>query len=147
MPAYFDNIKVELIGAINPAIFADWQELSWPGNSNPATIGPDADPDGDGHTNFLEWALRLDPSRPDNFLPTMARDGDYLLFTYKRRKTAPGEATYRVEWSDSLANDWSDFEVVPAPANSIDATTESVTTSLPASPAGRRFVRVKVNQP
>ena len=146
MPTYYDNIKVELIGAINPAVFADWQEIIWPGNSDPTTNGPNADPDGDGNTNFLEWALRLDPTRPDTFQPATLRDGDYLLYTYKRRKTAPGEATYRVEWSDTLANDWSNIDVVTAPANSIDATTESVTASIPVGSSAGRFVRLKISE-
>jgi hypothetical protein len=147
MPATYDNIELELIGGLNPAIFADWQELTWPGITDANTIGPDADPDGDGRGNFLEWALRLDATRPDTFQPGLVRDGDFLLFTYPRRKTAPGEASFTVEWSDTLGNDWTDLDVVNAPPNSIDATRESVTASIPAGTAGRRFVRVRVVDP
>jgi hypothetical protein len=147
MPAYYDNIKVELIGGINPAFFSDWQEISWPGNSDPAVISPHADPDSDGTSNFLEWALRLDPNKPDHFQPVVLRDGDYLLFTYQRRKTAPGEANFQVEWSDTLGNDWSTHEVVTAPANPIDGTAESITASLPLGNNSKRFIRVKVSSP
>jgi hypothetical protein len=144
MPATYDNLSVELVGGPDPAVFADWQALTWPGVGDPATIGPDADPDGDGRGNFLEWALRLDPTRPDPFQPGLLRDGDFLLFTYQRRKTAPGEASWRVEWSDTLGNDWTDLDVVTAPPNALDATRESVTASVPAGNQARRFVRLRV---
>ena len=147
MPATYDNIELELIGGKDPALFADWQALTWPGVGDPNLIGPDADPDGDGRGNFLEWALRLDATRPDPFQPGLVRDGDFLLFTYPRRRTAPGEASWRVEWSDTLGNDWTELDVVNAPPNPIDATRESVTASIPAGPAGRRFVRVAVGGP
>ncbi|TAE77929.1 MAG: hypothetical protein EAZ65_04095 [Verrucomicrobia bacterium] len=145
MPATYDNLQVELIGGLNPAFFADWQELTWPGVGDSNIIGLDADPDGDGRGNFLEWALRLDATAPDPFQPGLVRDGDFLLFTYPRRKTALGEATFTVEWSDTLGNDWTDLDVVNAPPNPIDATRESVTASIPAGTVGRRFVRVRVS--
>ena len=147
MPATYDNLAVESIGGLNPAVFADWKSLTWPGVGDTNIIGPNADPDGDGRGNFLEWALRLDATRPDSFLPGLVRDGDFLLFTYPRRKTAPGEATFTVEWSDTLGNDWTNLDVVTAPPNPIDATRESVTASIPAGTAGRRFVRVRVTAP
>jgi hypothetical protein len=147
MPATYDNLQVELIGGLNPAVFADWQALTWPGVGDTNIIGPNADPDGDGRGNFLEWALRLDATRPNSFQPGLVRDGDFLLFTYPRRKTAPGEATFTVEWSDTLGNDWTNLDVVTAPPNPIDATRESVTASIPAGTAGRRFVRVRVTAP
>ena len=146
MPATYDNLKVELVGGpqTDTAIFADWQQVTWPGITDPNTIGPDADPDADGITNLLEWALLLDPTSPDTFKPAFSRDGDYLLFTYTRRKTAPGEASFQVERSDNLGNDWSADDVVTAPAQSIDDTSESVVTNIPVGPDGRRFVRVRV---
>jgi hypothetical protein len=147
MPATYDNLTVELIGGLDPAVFADWQELTWPGVSDPATIGPEADPDGDGRGNLLEWALRLDPTSSDSFQPALARDGDFLLFTYQRRKTAPGEAIWRVEWSDTLGNDWTDLDVVTAPPNPLDATRESVTASLPRGDDLKRFIRLRVSTP
>lgn len=143
MPAYYDNIQVELIGGPNPAILEDWQEITWPGILDPLVIGADADPDRDGNSNFLEWALHLDPLKPDGFTPALVRDGDFLLFSYQRRRIAPGEASFRVEWSDTLQN-WTHEEVVTAPANPVDGTRESVTASIPKGDAGRRFVRVRI---
>lgn len=143
MPAFYDNIKVELIGGLSPAIFEDWQEITWPGISDPLVIGPDADPDHDGNSNFLEWALHLDPLKPDVFMPALVRDGDFLLLSHQRRKTAPGEAGFVVEWSENLL-DWTSADVVTAPANSVDATRESISASIPKGNGERRFVRVRI---
>ena len=116
--------------SLDPAIFADWQQLTWPGETNTNIIGPDKDPDGDGLTNFLEWALHLNPTAPGNFNPVFAKSGATLQYTYFRRKTAPGEAVYQVEWSDTLAAPWT--PIASDPPVSTGATTESVTTSVPA---------------
>ena len=143
MPAYYDNVKVELAGGTSPAVFADWQTLNWPNNSDPATTGPLADPDGDGAKNLLEWALNLDATRPGGFTPAFTRDGEFLLYTYTRRKTAPGEAVFQVEWSDTLGNDWSTSGVTAYQPAPIDVTSESVVVAIPAGAGEKRFIRLK----
>jgi hypothetical protein len=149
MPATYDNITLELIGDIlpDPAVFHDWQHIIWPGISDLAISGPDRDPDHDGTANLLEWALHLDPTAPDHFQPALQPGPTEIGFTYLRRKTAPGEATFQVEWSDTLGDDWSTAGVVTSPAQSINATTESVQATLPAATGGRRFIRVRVHLP
>jgi hypothetical protein len=147
MPVYYDNIKVEVIGTTptpDPGIFADWQEITWPGNNDVDTIGPDADPDGDGIINLLEWGLHLDATEPDVFAPTFIKNGAVLDFTYVRRKTAPGEATFRVEWSETLANDWSAAGVIEDAPVSINTTSESLHATVPAGPNGKCFIRVRI---
>ncbi len=126
----------------DPGSFLDWQSLTWPGETNPAIIGPDADPDHDGLGNFLEWALHLDPTASDSFQPDFEKNGNVLDFTYIRRKTAPGEASFTVEWSDTFAAPWT--PAVSAPPVSLDATRESVHTAIPAGSNGSRFVRVRI---
>jgi plastocyanin len=128
----------------NPGVFADWQALTWPGIDDPEITGPSADPDGDSRVNLLEWALHLDPNQADGFTPAITVPGDTVEFTYTRRKTAPGEVSFFVEWSDTLGDDWSDVDVVSDPPVSIDATRESVRCTLPAGLSGRRFMRVLV---
>jgi hypothetical protein len=148
MPAYFDNIILEVIGGTNPAYFTDWQDLTWPGVTDGSIIGLDVDPDSDGLTNLAEWALHLDPKKGAPFVPAMVFDGDFILHTYTRRKTAPGEASFHVEWSDTLAtDDWSELDVVTSPPVSIDATSESVTSSIPLGTIERRFIRVRISRP
>jgi surface-anchored protein len=45
--------------------FVRWQKAQWPGVTDPAVIGPDADPDRDTVVNGVEYALGLDPHQPD----------------------------------------------------------------------------------
>jgi autotransporter-associated beta strand protein len=132
---------------LDPAIFTDWQALVWPGTTDPETIGPDADPDGDGRKNSLEWALLLDPKLPDVFTPGFILNGGTIEITYTRRKVAPGEAGYQVEWSDTLGDEWSDADVITDPPVSLSTTGESVRSSVPAGSGGRRFVRVRITLP
>ena len=128
---------------LDPAVFRDWQALVWPGIDDPETIGPDADPDDDGRNNSLEWALLLDPKVPDVFTPTFNLSAGTIETTYTRRKIAPGEGNYQVVWSDSLAGDWSDSNVLTDSPVLLSTTGESVRSTLPAGAGGRRFVRVR----
>ena len=131
----------------DPGIFSDWQELVWPGVTDPAIIGPEADPDSDGRSNLLEWALHLDPKLPDSFIPELSLHAGVLEIVYDRRKIAPGEANFEVVWSDHLLNDWSSAGVTTDLPLSLSPTLEQVRSTVPAGSAGRRFVRVKVTQP
>ena len=145
MPAYFDNITLDLIGGTNPAWFTDWQDITWPGGTAETITVPSADPDSDGLPNQLEWALHLDPKLSSPFVPAMVFDGDSMLYTYTRRKIAPGQSTFHVEWSDTLnADDWSELDVFPSPPVSIDDTRESVTCAIPIGPENRRFIRLRL---
>ena len=138
------TLFVEAASGLNPDNFAGWQSLIWPGEINPAVIGYDADPDRDGLPNFLEWALRLDPQTPDVFNAVLTRNGAFLEYAYTRRRIAPGAAAFRVEWSDKLANDWSDSGVTQSAPVPINATSESVTATLPAGSVNARFVRLRI---
>ena len=60
-------------GVAWPLTYAAWQSLSWdlPYSTNNLVSGPQADPDGDGICNFLEYAFGTDPHR-FNTLPQLA---------------------------------------------------------------------------
>jgi len=128
---------------LDPAIFADWQSITWPGVSDPGIIGPDMDPDHDGNSNFMEWALLLDPNKPDGFTPILTINGNVLEYTYTRRNTAPGEASFSVEWSDSLAPPWTSAGpgtvIADGPGQTVKAT---LSAGVPS-----RFVRLKITTP
>jgi PKD domain len=132
---------------LDPGVFADWQSLTWPGVADPATTSPQADPDGDGLANFLEWALHLDPKTPGVFNAVLIKNGAVLEYTYTRRKTAAGSAVFLVEWSDTLGSDWSAAGVTTAPPVSINASSETVTATVSAGPGRTRFVRLRVTVP
>lgn len=48
-----------------PTEFAAWIHHFFPDETDPAVIGPDANPDGDPWPNFVEFAFGLDPTQPD----------------------------------------------------------------------------------
>jgi regulation of enolase protein 1 (concanavalin A-like superfamily) len=141
------TLAVEVTLPPDPADFSDWQQLTWPGVTNPQIIGPAADPDADGLNNLLEWALHLNATSPETFKPAIAKTDAILEYTYTRRKTAPGEAIYQVEWSDTLGNDWSSAGVTSDPPVQINSTTESVRSTAPAGTASRRFLKLRVSSP
>ena len=139
-------LSIQVAGT-DPARFADWQDLTWPGITDPGIIGPAADPDSDGVPNLIEWALATDPMQGDRRDTTISAEGGHLIFRYIRRKTAPGEIQFQVEWSDSLAAPWTTSGVVSDPPVSLDASTESVRSTIPLPVAGRRFVRLQLSIP
>jgi hypothetical protein len=133
--------------APNPAYFAGWQSLTWPGVTDPGIIGPDMDPDHDGIINLLEWALNLSATTPGTIPASLAKNSGLWTYTYTRRKTAPGEATFLVEWSGTLANDWTNSGIgVETPVSST-LQSETVKVALPAATNGRCFVRLRVTRP
>ena len=133
--------------APNPGILSDWQTIHWPGLSDPAIIGKTADPDHDGLSNLLEWALVLDPTFPSTFRPALAETPLEFQYTYTRRKTAPGEAAFQVEWSGTLGNDWSIEGVRNDDPVSLSDSEESVTARIPMDSTGRCFLRLKISTP
>lgn len=71
------RFEVEPLPAEPEKPFALWQQAQWPGVADPATIGPEADPDGDGVVNAVEYALGMDPKTPGrDGLPVAAVSGD-----------------------------------------------------------------------
>lgn len=139
------SLAVEAV-ALDPAVFAEWQQLTWSGISNPEIVAPGADPDHDSFVNLLEWALHLDAGAPPSFHPTLVKSGEMLEFSYTRRKTAPGEAVFSVEWSDDVGEFWSTVGVVTDDPVSVSPTMESVRATVPAA-GGKCFVRLKVTVP
>jgi hypothetical protein len=131
----------------NPGTFSGWQQLSWPGISDSDIIGPTADPDHDGRPNLLEWALALDPTRPDSFSATLETGESGLTFSYIRRKVVQGEAFYQVEWCENLDDAWKTSGVSEDPPAALTGETESVLARLPAGSGDRRFVRLRVTTP
>ena len=131
---------------LNPAIFADWQAIHWPGVSNLAIIGPAADPNADGEPNLIEFGTAQNPLAATAARPTLAKNGATLEFTYTRSNAALADGvTFTVEWSDTLGNDWSTVGVSSS-VLSDDGTTQQIKATIPAG-ATKRFVHLKVTKP
>jgi len=130
---------------------------AWIGGFTISNTAPDADPDGDGLPNALEYVLGGDPSKPSqNCAPTLSASGNNLVFTFQRnRASETPDITLSSEAGPDLAN-WPQVFYIGADTASSSsgvtvvsngATTDLVTVTLPKGAAPRLFVRLKVAIP
>ena len=114
-------------------------------SNDPAIIGRDADPDGDGIPNSAEFAMGLDPNSPDRAdLLGVQIEGDFLTLTYPRRKGT--DAQFVVE----AAGDLERWQVGPTEVMlSDDGTIEiwKATDSIPITAGDERYMRVRITVP
>ena len=86
----------------DPDSFAGWIKGHFPGETDPAIVGFDADPDGDGIGNGLENFLGSDP---DGFnaglVPTGAAPGS-LTVTHTRNNDPADDVNGSYQWSSDL---------------------------------------------
>lgn len=120
-----------------PSGYYTWrQSITWnPGQDE----GSPGDPDGDGLSNLLEFALGLDPLLPDlTGLPTLVATETGADFSFSN--TQPG-VVYEVLTSPDLVT-WSE------PAFATLTSESPMPVSIPASEAvgGRLFVRLQVTE-
>ena len=141
--------------------FASWIDGFFPGETDPAIVGPDADANGDGVANALVYLFGGDPKDGNNLtlLPTATAatnpggtvpNGDYLVFSHRRDTTA--QATATVEHSTTLAAPWTtatdgvDGVVVVETAGGFSPGIDKVDVFIPRS-GSRIFGRVAVVLP
>ncbi len=109
---------------------------------------PGADPDGDGSTNLLEYALGMDPTvAGTNGLPVEGRDGDHLTLTYRRRQP-PTDVTYTVEATANVAGAWSG-DGITEDVLADDGVFQTVRAQDAATISGnvKRFMRLRIGSP
>jgi hypothetical protein len=148
------NVTVNFTATADGAsTFTSWQSQNFtPAElANPAISGPNADPERDGASNFLEYSLNLAPKLPDaNGLPFPGRQAgapggaDYLTLTFRRRIGAQGLA-YNVIEAPTLTGPWnnvtSGYEIL-----SSDGTMETVRARTLITPGTPQFMRLQVLQ-
>ncbi len=107
---------------------------------DPLISGPDADPDGDGRTNLLEYAFATNPRTHD--VPGLTIRADAALLF--RRPAHPLDLLYTLEAGDSGAT--ASWQTTPhvLEATALDSETESIVLRETAPPAAaRRFYRLR----
>jgi autotransporter-associated beta strand protein len=141
--------------------FTAWINSFFPGETDPAIVGPDADANNDGVANALVYLFGGDPKDGDNLalLPTATTatnpggtvpGGDYLVFTYRRDANASVTAT--VEHSTTLEAPWTAAThgqggvVVVETPNGFASGIDRVEVFIPRA-AARMFARVAATVP
>lgn len=119
---------------------------------------PGADPDADGISNLLEFALAGDSTVPDpSILPVAGYAGNQFLFRFHRRSESASDTTlvlqHRTDFSDSTP--WTDVAITAGDGSSgivswtVDGNgtdPDLITAAFPMSSANSRFVRLMASQ-
>ena len=109
--------------------------------------GRTGDDDGDGLSNFAEYAFGLNPESAASVNPiTQPIDKSSGLFKYTRRATpATTGLTYSYEWTTTLNGDWQAFTPAVDSTSNNATPVEEVTVQVPAALLAnpRLFLRVK----
>jgi hypothetical protein len=114
---------------------------------NPAVSGPSADPDRDGISNLMEYALNLKPKSPDIAgLPSVSISNGALTLSYTQVKSAT-DITYTPEVSTDLVSWHSGPGYTSVIQTSDHGTTQTVTVASQLSPnsSPRQFIRLRIN--
>lgn len=151
-----------LNAATNPdeADPAAWTVSAKPGGTPGVSgLGADAfagdplrDTDGDGQTDYFEFASGSDPENPNSsFYPVATiqslvingNSGNFLTFTFTHRAN-PSPHGFKYESSQDLQN-WDPANLIPinATINNDGTSTENYRESLPLARTGARFYRLK----
>lgn len=148
------SAELALFVSPNTNVFADWISFYFSGATNGAIVNEDADPDGDGVPNSVEFGLSLQPNVPETgaFTPTTAglpialiethSGASYLTFRVKRADVR-FDLEYIVQVSSNLA-EWLDLipESIVDNADSTEIVTYRDFVSTDSAP--QRFIRFRV---
>lgn len=123
----------------------NWRQTWFGTTSNVGDAADDADPDGDGLANRLEFATGGNPTSPNGPVGQAALAGGNIEFFYTRGNAAvAGGEVFTVQWTDTLnGTDWSSSGVTQT-VLSDNGTLTQMKATLPAGASGFRFVRLSV---
>ncbi len=122
-----------------------WRFANFGSYTSDGSAADSADPDGDGLSNLMEYALGTGPNTSGVMPAVLALNGANLEYTYTRSTAAKDNGvTYQIEWSETLeAGSWS-TETVTQEITSTQEALETVKASVPKGTSGKRFLRLKV---
>lgn len=115
---------------------------AWKQNLN---LAGDDDPDGDGVSNLLEYALGGNPLVCDRaIIPVVGREADGAWHFTLTRLLLAEDVEWQLQESDDLAT-WRAAEGISALSSSTTLTTETIEFSVPPSASNPRFFRFSFN--
>jgi hypothetical protein len=129
--------------------FARWLDQTSVGDENNPLVEADADTDGDGLVNLLEYAIgsngAVSSTNPQVTTMTSLSSSNYLRLSIPKNPAAT-DVTFTVEATSDLSNplSWSSAELI---IESNTSTQLTVRDNVPSGPGVRRFMRVKVIRP
>jgi FAD dependent oxidoreductase/Calx-beta domain len=114
--------------------------------ADPAISSAIADPDSDGVKNLLERALIRLPKTPEvNMLPTPSLVSGNLTLTYTRLKSALLDTNFITEWANDAGGPWMTAGITET-ILSDDSTAQQVRSSVPATGAEQKFLRLRISE-
>lgn len=133
------NVRFDTPAVSAPAGYSAWADAKGLAGAARAT---DADPDGDGVPNGIEFVTDGEPlSRDSSIAPQLAAGG---IFTYRRSDAAVAAgAQITVEYDNDLTGTWTTSGAGTAENDAIAAGIDRVTVTLPSG-SGRLFARLRV---
>ena len=142
-PAAESGYSAEVSATPNATVSAiqSWRQANFGTTSNAGGAANTADPDGDGQSNLLEYALGTNPNAAGALPVTAVRSGNVLTLTFSHI----GDSTlaYQIEASNDLSG-WSTVQTYPAFTTS-GSTTYTDTVAIGGQ--SRRFLRLVVTAP
>ena len=144
------------IGKFGPVTFSNWQSQWFTGAEN-AISGINADPDGDGMVNGMEYALARNPRSPDSAdIYSAANEmdgasGPFLTFSF-RRSASVQSTTFTPEVVGTLSGTWLSgssnvIQVGTSVTNNDGTITLKYRDTTPATGTAQRHMRLKVTLP
>ena len=128
-----------------------WKAIKFGAGASAATVADNADPDNDGLSNLVEYALGLDPlvantaaQRPKPEIQLI--DGKrYLTLTYSQPDTATDVVT-RIEAAGTVGPTWT-ASIVEVSRTGTGTKTITVRDTVPLDSAAMRFLRMNITNP
>jgi hypothetical protein len=121
-----------------------WRLAHFGQAANTGNAANTADPDNDGRSNLLEYAVGSDPKQSDGAAPgALGKTGDGLHLTLAFTRIADPALTYTVEAADSPDQaSWTTIWTSTGASNTSGSVTVPDTEPISAHP--KRFLRLKV---
>lgn len=125
-----------------------WRYDSFGTTSNTGSAADTFDSNGDGETNFYEFATGQDPAASTTATPAVSPAVGALALTYARSNAALADGTtFTVEWSDNLVGGTWSSAGVTVEILSDNGTIQTVKATVPTGPGPNKFMRLRVSKP